>query len=525
MASQDKDVGPPLPSPWASQAGRWEAILTAVREQLPLLDSDSSSSDHGEEELFIFQRNQTILVPDLSEELAEDTAGAWGATANNPPESAVEPAGFTAEPWRAWDARATDAASLEGGDPYGPSESCKEVSPLLRRPEALPTGQEGDLGAMSFNTQSPPWRPQGEATLSPWEGDPKTEPPSAASQAHQSSDSENRRALQRERRKMIEKDMLLKVPWHTRDPACRGRSQVELPWEAAASGPRPEMPPEAPQEGWLALSLQQLEELDLDHILQNLAGLEDDREGGAPGAMWAADRQGQADLSVPRAEDRLMEQLALLCATQARAPSSARKVPADMPQDTKQQEAGSRCASVGLGPVLAEGRRLRSPAEPPTIFIDLRPAEQSDLGSSERCQEPDSPAAGPLLCSCHAGLEGSRGSAGQSWELCPAELLGQELNQTDNPPGACQQALPQGENPAGALALPQRLGRSSTGSPAAFGVSWLGWLACSSPVLGHWGGQGAPSPWWELGLARVDWVMPSKPTFPFLQLQLWLQLL
>lgn len=172
------------------------------------------------------------------------------------PQPAVESAGFAAEPWSAWDARATDAASLERRDPAGPLESCGEVSSLLRRPEDLPTGQEGDLGAMSFNTQNPPWRPQGEATLYPCEGDPKTEPPSAAPQAHQSSDSENRRALQRERRKMIEKDILHKVPWHPGDPACRGRSGVEMPWEAAASVPRPEMPPEAPRGGQLMLSLQ-----------------------------------------------------------------------------------------------------------------------------------------------------------------------------------------------------------------------------------------------------------------------------
>lgn len=30
------------------------------------------------------------------------------------------------------------------------------------------------------------------------------------------------------------------------------------------------------------------------------------------------------------------------------------------------------------------------------------------------------------------------------------------------------------------------------------------WLACSPPVLGHWGNQRAPSPWRELGLAKVD---------------------
>lgn len=42
MASQDKDVGPSLPSPWASQMGPWDAMLEAVRDQLPSLDSDSS---------------------------------------------------------------------------------------------------------------------------------------------------------------------------------------------------------------------------------------------------------------------------------------------------------------------------------------------------------------------------------------------------------------------------------------------------------------------------------------------------
>ncbi|XP_057344010.1 uncharacterized protein LOC130679404 [Manis pentadactyla] len=158
-----------------------------------------------------------------------------------------------------------------------------------------------------------------------------------------------------------------------------------------------------------------------------------------------------------------MERLALLCATQSRAPSSAGKVPADMPQGTKQQEAGSRCASVGPGPVLAAGRRLRSPAEPPTVFIDLRPAEPADLGSSERCRRPDSPGASLLLCSRCAGLRGAgawqagpRGG-GQPWELCPAD----------------QQCPWEGRDQAGALALPQGPGKSATGS-----LGGVGWGTC-----------------------------------------------
>ncbi|XP_053527744.1 dynein axonemal assembly factor 8 isoform X7 [Artibeus jamaicensis] len=213
MASQDKDVGPSLPSPWASQMGPWEAILEAAREQLPSLDSDSSSSDCEEEELFIFQRNQTTLIPDLSEELAE-------------------------EPDRGW------------------------------------------------------------------------------------------------------------VP-----PADRA-------------------PPE------------QLEESDLDHVLQSLAGREDDQGDVAPGTVWwAAGRLQGRDHAEPSAQDRLMEQLTLLCATKSR----AWKVPADMLEDTEQLEARSRCASTqpGFQAGLSQRRQLGSPAEPPTVFIDLRPTEPSDQGPLE----------------------------------------------------------------------------------------------------------------------------------------------
>lgn len=37
-----------------------------------------------------------------------------------------------------------------------------------------------------------------------------------------------------------------------------------------------------------------------------------------------------------------------------------------------------------LGLTLAKGTQPRSPAEPPTIFIDLRPSEPSDVGALER---------------------------------------------------------------------------------------------------------------------------------------------
>ena len=167
------------------------------------------------------------------------------------PQPGVVPVGFTPEPQRQWGTRTKASASLQGGDPGGPVESCEEATSLLRMPEDTPMWREGNQGA-----QSHPWGPQGEATFSPWEGNLKTEPPSAALWACWGADSIGRRALRKERRKMIEKDILYKVTWDARDSACSGQSQVEgASCAAPAAGLRPETPPEGSREGPPVLSL------------------------------------------------------------------------------------------------------------------------------------------------------------------------------------------------------------------------------------------------------------------------------
>ena len=164
----------------------------------------------------------------------------------------VESAG---EPWGEWNAGAQPqkSASLEGRAPGRPLQSCDESSSLLRMPAETPTWQD-DNGHTAFNTstsQSPCQGPQGEATLSPQEAGLQTEPPGAASWAQEGSDSANRRALRRERRKMIKKDILHKVTWDAQDPAYQDLSGVkETPCDAA------ETLPEGPQGGLPLLSLQ-----------------------------------------------------------------------------------------------------------------------------------------------------------------------------------------------------------------------------------------------------------------------------
>ncbi|XP_014743973.1 PREDICTED: uncharacterized protein C16orf71 homolog [Sturnus vulgaris] len=61
---------PPAAPVQRDRTFQWGAILAAVKDQLPSLDSDSSTSDcESDEELFIFQRDLPNLIPDLSEEL------------------------------------------------------------------------------------------------------------------------------------------------------------------------------------------------------------------------------------------------------------------------------------------------------------------------------------------------------------------------------------------------------------------------------------------------------------------------
>ncbi|XP_006140787.1 uncharacterized protein C16orf71 homolog isoform X2 [Tupaia chinensis] len=374
MAAEDKDVS----APWASQPG-WDAILEAVRDQLPSIDSDSSLSDCGEEEPFIFQRSQTLLIPDLSEELAEDPAsgndlGTWVTEAEGIPPEDLVPVGVVSEPGGRRTARTEDSASRGERDP-SQLEGCGEVGSFLRVSDEIPRCMvpAGDPESVSFNTKRPqasPWGLQGEATLPYQEEDLKTKPLGATSR-----DPERLRALRRERRRMIEKDILQKVTWEAREPAC-GDQAVE-------SDPRPEAPPKEPRDAGPVLSLQQLEDWDLDYLLQSLAAREENQGNRALRATrWAADRSQGGDRTVPSAQDELMERLALLCATQSRAVASVQKVPTDTPQDAEEQEARSRCASVKPDFWAEQGSQLKG-REPPTIFIDLRQTEPSDHQASE----------------------------------------------------------------------------------------------------------------------------------------------
>lgn len=106
----------------------------------------------------------------------------------------------------------------------------------------IPPQQDDDAGRTvnTSGSQSPRQGPRGEATCSPQEAGLQTEPPGAASRAQEASDAANRRALRRERRKVIEKDILHKVTWDGQDPAlCNARPGQGKARDAAEAPPGP----------------------------------------------------------------------------------------------------------------------------------------------------------------------------------------------------------------------------------------------------------------------------------------------
>lgn len=137
--------------------------------------------------------------------------------------------------------RQTNLAPQERRGPGWSCQSCVKISPILLEAEEDPPWLEGNLRSLSNpkGSQSPPWTSQGEEATFPLEEELKTEP----------SDTDECRTLRRERRRMIEKDILQKVTQASKNPACGDHGQ------AAVSGPWPEVSLEQSREGCPVLSL------------------------------------------------------------------------------------------------------------------------------------------------------------------------------------------------------------------------------------------------------------------------------
>ncbi|XP_068764144.1 dynein axonemal assembly factor 8 isoform X6 [Struthio camelus] len=325
--SEDTECPPePLTAPVQSnRAFQWGAILAAVKDQLPSLDSDTSTSDcESDGELFIFQREHPNLIPDLSEELMDFS---WE-------DSNMQQIQETARhPWEVWNENLESFGLQKETD--GVQVIAKkhmqvikdETSSLASHTEEIP-GQKGTVLEGSFADST----------------DHLEEKELSKRQAGETGEFWLNTALsmedpgsEKERRKLIETKILSKIflepsPGHPElkvKPPLEGISSVleRITKEQTSSA-------EHPQE-LTHLSLPDIEKWDLDKILEELEQQKDNHTHSEEVAFSSADHETLRG----RSENQLMEKLEELCARQSRTLSPHCKWPsAKLCSSQEQQE-------------------------------------------------------------------------------------------------------------------------------------------------------------------------------------------
>uniref|UniRef100_A0A7N4PC47 Dynein axonemal assembly factor 8 n=1 Tax=Sarcophilus harrisii TaxID=9305 RepID=A0A7N4PC47_SARHA len=346
MASNDKQdcLTGHNQCPCLYDTSMWGSILASVKEQLPSFDSDSSSSDEEDGELFIFQRDEEDLIPDLTEELADD-----------PDIQLLESVKNTGKNWYE---EIKDSAILQGKDSRRPllispafgdkdenqtgiyfriaEENTKwqkgDNWDLFRsRSQALITGPQVEEFPTSTYKKDLTIGNLGTGNLSPFE----------------ESDSTNIKAIRKERRKMIEKNILRKeVKEFPLENLNYSHFTKSISHESTESGDVEEKMPAkheglklestesevveekmpAKYEGLKLRSLEILEEWDLDELLQNLEAQKGQGECTKRAMCWEVEPPSKGrENFVSNSQDKLMEQLVALCARQSKSLSSPYK--------------------------------------------------------------------------------------------------------------------------------------------------------------------------------------------------------
>ncbi|XP_075021950.1 dynein axonemal assembly factor 8 [Calonectris borealis] len=370
---------PPAAPVQSNRTFQWGAILAAVKDQLPSLDSDASTSDcESDGELFIFQREQPNLIPDLSEELMEFSLE----------DSNVQQTQETERhPWEIWNEdlesfgiqKITDGAQVIAKEDV---EMIKDETPNLASHTEDIQSQKGLVLEESLADST----------------DDLEEKELGGKQARESGYSWLNTALsveeldsQKERRKLIETKILSKIilepsPGHPEldvKPPSHGvsNSLERIAKEEASSD-------EHLQER-THLSLQNIEKWDLDKILEELEQQKDNTH--AEVAFSSADHETFRG----RSENQLMEKLEELCARQSRTVSPHGRCPsAKTFSFQEQQENKKDVAFLSSSPssLRMDMIRLQCLPEPLTVYIDLRDAkpEKSETPLDEKQSASDS---------------------------------------------------------------------------------------------------------------------------------------
>ncbi|XP_052628942.1 dynein axonemal assembly factor 8 isoform X2 [Harpia harpyja] len=352
---------PPAAPVQSNRTFQWGAILAAVKDQLPSLDSDTSTSDcESDGELFIFQREQPNLIPDLSEELMEFSLE---------DSSMQETQETERHPWEVWNGdlesfgfqKKTDGAQIITKEDVQMIKD--ETSNLASHTEEIPSQkgavleesladstdhlEEKELGRRQARERRNSWL---NIALSVEELDSK-----------------------RERRKLIETKILSKIilepsPGHP-------ELDVKPPSHGVSNSLERIAKEEASSDDHLQelthLSLQNIEKRDLDKIPEELEQQKDNTH--AEVAFSSADHETFRS----RSENQLMEKLEELCARQSRTVSPHWRWPSAKLSSFQEQQENKDVAllSSSRSSLSTDMMRLWCLPEPVTVYIDLRDAK------------------------------------------------------------------------------------------------------------------------------------------------------
>ncbi|XP_033023719.1 uncharacterized protein C16orf71 homolog isoform X2 [Lacerta agilis] len=365
MASEDqnkeKEGGPNLPT----APFQWGAILSAVKDQIPSMDSDTLVSDCNEDdgELFIFQRDQPNLVPDFSEEL-EDL----------PPEEAhlQKTFEFMRHPRETWNEDGEGSAFQKDKSPRG-------LVLLDKGGFDLVTEEKSNQQAIAPSVSSTNEHKPGEGIS----GVPRDQERDVRENKGRLSSSPDTlpsvevspllvlNTSEKERRKLIETKILSKATLgppsgelgHPQTKNNNNNLEIAEQEPGAISA-------EHPRELML-FAFKDIEKWNLDKVLQDLEKQSGDRNCTVEAAFPSVNHEAVRAQS----QTRLMGKLEELCLKQSRAFfSHRRRCLAKFPNFNECQGDGrdvpilaSRTNGQSLPPF-----ELQCFPEPPTVYIDLR---------------------------------------------------------------------------------------------------------------------------------------------------------
>ncbi|XP_040430161.1 uncharacterized protein C16orf71 homolog isoform X9 [Cygnus olor] len=360
---------PPTVPAQSNRAFQWGAILAAVKDQLPSLDSDTSTSGcESDEELFIFHREHPNLIPDLSEELLEFSLEDSDTQVVGCCEQQVKET--ERYPWEIWNGDLKSSGFQKKTDGAQVSERehvlviKDETSSLASHAEEIP----GQKGAVFFE------EPLSDST------DGLEEKELGRQQAKERVNSWlNTASLveelgsKKERRKLIKTKILSKI--YLEPSPGHPELNVKPPSHGMSNSLERSVKEETSTADHLQeqthLSLQNIEKWDLDKILEEQKQQKDSTH--AEFAISSADHETFRC----RSEHQLMEKLGELCGRQSRTTSSCCRRPSTKISFQEEQENRKDVAFLSSSPSSLTMDTMRLPClpEPQTVYIDLRDAK------------------------------------------------------------------------------------------------------------------------------------------------------